>query len=451
MEKTSSPESATISVKSPETTVGEMECSLLDESSIHDIDYFVKTIAQIKAKGVRADLIGSIITHYASKWLPDLSDIFTTSPDGPNQQSQPQQLQSESFSVTAFVMKKRFYVETLIGIIPPEKDSVSCDFLLRLLRTANLVGADDNYKAELEGRVSWQLDQASLKELMIPSFSHTCGTLLDVELVTRLVKKFAGLDSEGVKSGASLVKVAKLVDSYLAEVAVDGDLSLVEFVSLAEALPNHARGTEDGLYRAIDTYLKAHPKVTKQERKRLCGLIDSKKLSVEASLHVAQNDRLPVRTVIQVLLTEQAKMSRSRHNNNDWSGLTFSPNPSSSHYSESGPARCMSKREMNVQQMEIKRLKGDMAKLKSEFEAMQTQLEKLVEKKCSSGSKGFFRWKKLGFRSGFSVSVLDKNGEEFGENGETGEYFGYETQTPSNMKTKLVKGRTPSRWRKSMS
>lgn len=258
MEKTSSPESATISVKSPTTTVGEMECSLFDESSIHDIDYFVKTIAQIKAKGVRPDLIGSIITHYASKWLPDLSDIFTTSPDGPNQQQQ--QLQSESFSVTAFVMKKRFYVETLIGIIPPEKDSVSCDFLLRLLRTANLVGADHNYKAELEGRVSWQLDQASLKELMIPSFSHTCGTLLDVELVTRLVKKFAGLDNEGVKSGASLVKVAKLVDSYLAEVAVDGDLSLVEFVSLAEALPNHARGTEDGLYRAIDTYLKVNVK-----------------------------------------------------------------------------------------------------------------------------------------------------------------------------------------------
>ncbi|KAJ0242285.1 hypothetical protein HA466_0207680 [Hirschfeldia incana] len=449
MEKTSSPESSTISVKSPSTTVGEVECSLFDESSIHDIDYFVKTIAQIKAKGVRPDLIGSIITHYASKWLPDLSDIFTTSPDGPN--NQPQQLQSESFSVTAFVMKKRFYVETLIGIIPPEKDSVSCDFLLRLLRTANLVGADQNYKTELEGRVSWQLDQASLKELMIPSFSHTCGTLLDVELVTRLVNKFAGLDSEGVKSGASLVKVARLVDSYLAEVAVDGDLSLSEFVSLAEALPNHARGTEDGLYRAIDTYLKAHPKVTKQERKRLCGLIDSKKLSVEASLHVAQNDRLPVRTVIQVLLTEQAKMSRSRHNNIDWSGSTFSPNPSSSHYSESGPARCMSKREMNVQQMEIKRLREDMAKLKSEFEAMQTQLEKLVEKKCTSASKGFFRWKKLGFRSGFSVSVLDKNGEEFGDNGERQEYFGYETQTPSNTKTKLVKGRTPSRWRKSMS
>ncbi|KAL1195298.1 Coleoptile phototropism protein 1 [Cardamine amara subsp. amara] len=454
MDKTSSPETTTISDKSPSTIAGEMECSWFDDGCVFDIDYFVKTIAGIKSKGVRPDLIGSIIAHYASTWLPDLSDVVLN-PDDPQQQPQPQPQQSESFSVTAFVMKKRFLVETLIGIIPPEKDSVPCNFLLRLLRTANMVGADSNYKAELEARISWQLDQASLKELMIPSFSHTCETLLDVELVTRLVKKFAGLDNEGVKSGASLVKVAKLVDSYLAEAAVDGDLSLPEFIILAEALPNHARVTEDGLYRAIDTYLKAHPKMTKQERKRLCGLIDSKKLSMEASLHAAQNDRLPVRTIIQVLYTEQTKPSHRSHTNIDWCGSSFtgaksSPNPSGSLYSDLGPARCMSKREMNIQQSEIRRLREDMAKLKSECAAMQTQLEKLIEKKGNNGgSKGLFRWRRLGLRSGLSVSVVENtNGTEgFGE----GEEFEYVTQTPGNLKTKLVKGRTPSRWRKSMS
>lgn len=249
MEKPSSPESSTISAKPPSTTAGEMDCSWFDNGCILDMDYFVKTIAGIKSKGVRPDLIGSIIAHYASTWLADLSGAVIN-PDDP----QPQQ----SESVTAFVMKKRFFVETLIGIIPPEKDSVPCNFLLRLLRAANMFRADRNYTAELEARISWQLDQASLKELMIPSFNHTCGTLLDVELVTRLVKKFAGLDNQGVKSGASLVKVAKLVDSYLIEAAMDGGLSLPEFISLAEALPNHARVIEDGLYRAIDTYLKVN-------------------------------------------------------------------------------------------------------------------------------------------------------------------------------------------------
>lgn len=208
----------------------------------------MKTIAGIKAKGVRPDLIGSIIAHYASKWLPDLSNDdmqrgltnFEESPD----------------SVTASWIKKRFFVETLVGILPPEKDSLPCNFLLRLLRTANMVNAEPSYREELEKRISWQLDQASLKELLIPSFSHTCGTLLDVELVSRLVKKFVHLDTEGAKSGAALVKVAKLVDCYLAEAAMDSNLSLSEFVSLAAVLPSHARAADDGLYRAIDTYLK---------------------------------------------------------------------------------------------------------------------------------------------------------------------------------------------------
>lgn len=95
---------------------------------------------------------------------------------------------------------------------------------------------------------------------MIPSFSHTCGTLLDVELVIRLVKRFVNLD-ETAKSGAAMVKVAKLVDCYLAEAATDAYLSLNEFAALAGAVPSHARAMDDGLYRAIDTYLKVRSMV----------------------------------------------------------------------------------------------------------------------------------------------------------------------------------------------
>ncbi|KAJ8755721.1 hypothetical protein K2173_024265 [Erythroxylum novogranatense] len=393
-----------------------------DDACILDMDYFVKTIAGIKAKGVRPDLVGSIIAHYASKWLPDLSGDaidkgltnFVESPE----------------SVTASWMKKRFFVETLVGILPPEKDSIPCNFLLRLLRTANMVGVEPTYRAELERRISWQLDQASLKELMIPSFSHTCGTLLDVELVIRLVKRFVQMD-DVTKTGAALIKVAKLVDCYLAEAAVDANLSLSEFVALAGALPCHARITDDGLYRSIDTYLKAHPGVPKQERKGLCRLIDSRKLSPEASLHAAQNERLPVRAVIQVLFSEQSKLNR----HNDWSGsFTRSPN--------SGlEARCHSKREMNAQQTEIRKLREDVLRLQSQCHAMQVQMERMVEKK-----KGFFKWKKLGI-----VHSLKSVGEKIEEEGDGHGDIGYGRQTPTDMKTKLVKGKTPARWRRSMS
>ncbi|XP_004235724.1 root phototropism protein 3-like [Solanum lycopersicum] len=425
-----SPESVNLTGKSTHFSA---EC-WFDDTCILDMDYFVKTLSGIKAKGVRPELIGSIITHYASKWLPDLSndegsDVFTSQKD----------FEDSPESVTAIWMKKRFFVETLVGILPPEKDSIPCNFLLRLLRVANMVRVEPSYRVDLEKRISWQLDQATLKELLIPSFVHTCGTLLDVELVLRLVKRFMNLD-ESVRSGSALIKVAKLIDNYLAEAAVDANLTWSEFFGLVDALPAHARSTDDGLYRAIDTYLKTHPGVSKQERKTLCRLIDSRKLSLEASLHAAQNERLPVRAVIQVLLSEQTKVNRHQI---DWSGsfVSGARSPNQLGLIEP-PARCMSKREMNAQQMEIKRLKEDVLRLQSQCMTMQSQIEKLLEKKRGSG---LFGWKKIIVPS--LVNKVDKIGEIDRET-DVG-YVG--RQTPGDMKTRLVRGRTPNKWRKSLS
>lgn len=47
--------------------------------------------------------------------------------------------------------------------------------------------------------------------------------------------------------------------------------------------------------------------MTKAEKKRICSLMDLKKLSPEASIHAAQNDRLPLRIVVQVLFFEQMR------------------------------------------------------------------------------------------------------------------------------------------------
>lgn len=215
---------------------------------ILDMDDFIKTLSEIKDKKIRPDLIGSIITRYASKWLPELATDESDQPAAVGSGNPPE-------SVTVSWTKKRFIIESLVGILPPEKDSVPCDFLLRILRAANVVRVDPACLFELEKRLSCQLDQASLKELLIPSFSHTSSTLLDVELVLRLVRNFLNVE-EAARGGAAVAKVAKLVDSYLAEAALDSYLTLPEFVALASALPSHARPIDDGLYRAIDTYLK---------------------------------------------------------------------------------------------------------------------------------------------------------------------------------------------------
>lgn len=100
---------------------------------------------------------------------------------------------------------------------------------------------------------------------------------------------------------------------------------------------------------------------------------------------------------------------------------------------------------MNYQQMEIKKLREDVMRLQGQCHAMQMQMERMVEKK----KLGFFKWKKLGLVStlkSVSTVTVEKIEEVDGE-GEAG--FG--SLTPVNMKTKLMKGRTPPKWRKSMS
>eukprot|EP00252_Welwitschia_mirabilis_P006126 TRINITY_DN1685_c0_g1_i2.p1 TRINITY_DN1685_c0_g1~~TRINITY_DN1685_c0_g1_i2.p1 ORF type:complete len:492 (-),score=4.35 TRINITY_DN1685_c0_g1_i2:69-1544(-) len=334
-----------------------------------DMDYFVRTIAAIKAKGVRAELIGAIISHYAIKWLPGLVHQQRLSANFLENHS----IQNQDGLVAAH-RKNRYVLETLITLLPPEEEAVSCSFLLRLVRMANIVGAGDVYKAELERRVGLQLDKATLPDLLIPSFSHAQDTIFDVHLVYRIVRCFLERPQreeveEEMEDGA-LVQVAKLLDGYLAEVALDAKLDVGSFECVANCLPCYARVCHDGLYRAVDTYLKAHPGMSEEERRRLCKLMDCMKLSMDAFMHASQNERLPLRTVIHVIFCHVLKSTTH-------------------HPFHSGNATCFSSTSsVNVDfrylHQQVQRLAEDLSKLQGLCSAMRSEIESL-----KSPSQGF--------------------------------------------------------------
>ncbi|PKA56129.1 Root phototropism protein 3 [Apostasia shenzhenica] len=320
-----------------------------EDVSLLRIDHFVRVVTAIKVKGMRHELIGAAIMHYAAKWLPGLAkDVGSGAAD-------------ELSTVTAgggglhmivagsgvggggmgggardewtgaAAREQRMVIESLISIIPTQRDSVTCGFLLRLLRLASMMKVAPALVTELEKRVGMQLEQASLTDLLIPAYYGKSETMFDVELVQRLVEHFlvqeqspererspamelqkhAGSGGGGGGGTNAKMKVARLIDSYLTEVARDRNLSLTKFQVLAEALPDSARSCDDGLYRAVDSYLKAHPTLTEHERKRLCRVMDCQKLSIDACMHAAQNERLPLRVVVQVLFSEQVKISNA--------------------------------------------------------------------------------------------------------------------------------------------
>lgn len=70
--------------------------------------------------------------------------------------------------------------------------------------------------------------------------------------------------------------------------------------------------------------VQEHPGLTKSERKKLCGLMDVKKLTMDASVHAAQNERLPLRIVVQVVFFEQVRAAAVVQNSNSSSSQDVS-------------------------------------------------------------------------------------------------------------------------------
>uniref|UniRef100_I1J530 NPH3 domain-containing protein n=1 Tax=Glycine max TaxID=3847 RepID=I1J530_SOYBN len=282
------------------------------------IDLYWRTMIAIKSGGkIPSNLIGDALKIYASRWLPNITN------NGGHLKKQ-SVADSESDSVGEIASKHRLLLESVVSLLPAEKGAVSCGFLLKLLKASNILNASSSSKMELARRVGLQLEEATVNDLLIPSLSYTNDTVYDVELVRTILEQFMSQgQTENINlefqesrrsssaSHSSKLKVAKLVDRYLQEVARDVNFQLSKFIALAEIIPDFARHDHDDLYRAIDIYLKAHPELNKSERKRLCRILDCKKLSMEACMHAAQNELLPLRVVVQVLFFEQARAAQA--------------------------------------------------------------------------------------------------------------------------------------------
>ncbi|KAF8377636.1 hypothetical protein HHK36_031018 [Tetracentron sinense] len=272
-----------------------------------EIDLYKRVIVTVKTKGrVSGDVIGEALKAYAMRRLPNFGKGMVQGGDA---------------------VKNRSLVDTIVWLLPTEKGSVPCGFLLNLLKAVILLDSGEMGKKELVRRIGQQLEEASVTDLLIQAPTGEI-TMYDVDIVQNLVAEFtmqeqnASTDplvavelqkirSPGLVLDASKLMVTRLVDGYLTEIARDPNLPLSKFINLAELVSGFSRSTHDGIYRAIDMYLKEHPAISKSERKRICRLMDCKKLSVDACMHAVQNERLPLRVVVQILFFEQVRSATS--------------------------------------------------------------------------------------------------------------------------------------------
>ncbi|KAJ7539169.1 hypothetical protein O6H91_11G079500 [Diphasiastrum complanatum] len=289
-----------------------------EDIAVLSLPLYKKLITSMAGKGLRPEIIAGALVHYAKKLLPSLNRRQDDHESG--------SLSAIcSVSSNASEEDQVVLLETIENLLPVQKGLTSTRFLFGLLRLAMILNATSQCRSSLEKRIGAQLEQGTVEDLLIPNYSYTVETLYDIDTVQRILDHFLMIDQRPGPSSSSLqsfeegsltgspsrtpmMLVAKLLDGYLAEVAPDTNLKPAKFEALAEALPEYSRVLDDGLYRAIDIYLKAHPWLTEHERERLCRMMDCQKLSLDACSHAAQNERLPLRVVVQVLFFEQLQL-----------------------------------------------------------------------------------------------------------------------------------------------
>ncbi|CAN6698494.1 unnamed protein product [Malus baccata var. baccata] len=296
--------------------------SWLEDLVVLSLPLFKRLISAMKSGDLSLEMVETCLMHYAKKYIPGISR--TNRKPSSSSSGAAAANTAASSSGLASESQQRELLETIISNLPLEKSSrpsTATRFLFGLLRTANILNASDACKAALEKKIALQLHQATLDDLLIPSYSYLNETLYDVDCIERILGYFLnGLDqrntagiedddgSDGAVRSPSLMLVGKLIDEFLSEIASDANLKPDRFYNLAISLPDQARLFDDGLYRAVDVYLKAHPSLSEPEREKVCGILDCQKLTLEACTHAAQNERLPLRAVVQVLFFEQLQL-----------------------------------------------------------------------------------------------------------------------------------------------
>ncbi|XWS41986.1 hypothetical protein CRYUN_Cryun17cG0129500 [Craigia yunnanensis] len=238
--------------------------SWFEDLALLSLPLFKRLILTLKTRDLSPEIIERCLVCYAKKYIPGTSRS--------NRKPSSASVVSES--------EQRELLETIISNLPveksPSRSSTATRFLFGLLRTANILNASESCKATLEKKIGFQLEQATLDDLLIPSYSYLNDTLYDVDCIERILGYFLDGLEEGNATGIetetggnnnnniydnsvlqpALMLVGKLIDGYLSEIASDVNLKPEKFYNLAISLPDQARNFDDGLYRAIDVYLK---------------------------------------------------------------------------------------------------------------------------------------------------------------------------------------------------
>lgn len=164
--------------------------------------------------------------------------------------------------------------------------------------------------------------------------------------------------------------------------------------------------------------LQAHQGLPDIDKKKLCKLIDFQKLSPEAGAHAAQNERLPLQCMVQVLYFEQLRLRNALSNScgdEDYKPLHQSWRISSGALSAAMSPRdnyASLRRENRELKLELTRLRMRLNDLEKEHVCMRRDMQKSSSRKfMNSFSRKFSKMSIFGHSSSRGSSSPSKHSQ----------------------------------------
>ncbi|XP_027770567.1 BTB/POZ domain-containing protein At5g17580 [Solanum pennellii] len=355
-----------------------------EDLTLLSIPLYEPIIRAMVQRKVPLEYVASSLFEYLNKW------VFSDTEGG------------EDDPLTCEKNSQRVIIEAVERLLPQERGLIPISLLSQMLQSAIILDAHTECKTGLEIRIGKQLDQATVKDLLIPAQGYAKEERYDTESVKRILKNFYSNYASTDKSG--LVVVAELVDNFLAEVSSDIDLKLNTFLSLAELSQAATGGTNrnsDGMYRAIDIYLDKHRYLTDWEREEVCRVLDSSKMSPEACEHAAQNEKLPIRVMVQILFSVQLKLK-------DTVSKKIQGSPDNRLLKLEEDERGTSSNEEEIMKAEIEKMGSKVVKLEKECDTMRREIQRGDSQHKNQKGKTSI-WKEMKRKLGCMTSLHEPN------------------------------------------
>ncbi|XP_016478620.1 BTB/POZ domain-containing protein At5g48130-like [Nicotiana tabacum] len=270
--------------------------------------FFKRIISSLRRQGMKEKYVSPIVLFYANKWvLSEKKHQFWQNASKESEVDNNADDNNNNNDTNEKVSKILQGILELLRMGEKASKVIPVGFYFCLLSRSLQLGLRIESREKLQDQIASLLYLAQVEDFLLPeSNNDSISSCIELTIMKSIFSKYVtfGMELPHTPSPRNYV-VAELWDAYLTKIATDPKWSAKRFLELIETVPLSSRQTHDHLYRALSTFLMAHPDMSQEEKGLVCKYLNCQKLSQEVCIEAVQNELMPLRLIVQALFVQQ--------------------------------------------------------------------------------------------------------------------------------------------------